>query len=262
MARPNLLRQKLEAGRTCTGPLFQEFWSPELVEFCGHAGFDYVVLDGEHAAIDPQMARHLIRAAQVVGVTALVRVPRPDAGLILQYLDAGAEGLILAHCNTSGDAEALVSACKYPPRGVRGAANPIRARDARNPQGAREHIEIADREVMCLGLIEEPRAVQNLPAMLGVEGFDGCFIGPGDLSLTMGRAYFGGVAVHPEVEAVVEGATHAILAAAKIVMRGAATPAEARALSQRGVRMISVDIGLLLRQASDQFLGAFRDART
>ena len=75
MARPNRLREKLAAGRTCVGPLFQEFWSPELFEFCALAGFDFLIADGEHAGVDPQGVRELARAAQGAGATALARVP-------------------------------------------------------------------------------------------------------------------------------------------------------------------------------------------
>ena len=162
MARPNRLRAKLATGQTCIGPLFQEFWSPELFEFCGLAGFDYVVLDGEHAGVDPQTARQLARAAQGAGITALARVPRGEPSVVLQYLDAGVEGLILPHCNTAADAEAFVSACKYPPRGIRGAASSSRAAGYGFTQTPREHLEQADREVLCLGLIEEPQAVDHL----------------------------------------------------------------------------------------------------
>lgn len=258
MARPNLLRQRLASGRTCIGPIFQEFWSPELFEFCGLAGFDYAILDGEHAGVDPQTARGLVRAAQGVGITALARVPRGEPSLVLRYLDAGVEGLILPHCNTAADAEAFVSACKYPPRGIRGAASSSRAAGYGFTQTAREHVEQADREVLCLGLIEEPRAVEHLPEILKVDGFDGCFIGPGDMALLLGRDYFGGPTMHPAVRALVDRALALTLEAGKLVMLPAATGAEARAWAQRGVRLITLNIGALVRRAIDDYFAAFR----
>ena len=81
MARPNRLREKIAAGKTCVGPLFQEFWSPELFEFCAMAGFDFVIADGEHAGVDPQGVRNLARAAQGAGATALARVPNGEPSL-------------------------------------------------------------------------------------------------------------------------------------------------------------------------------------
>lgn len=258
MARSSLLRQKLALGRTCFGPLFQEFWSPELFEFCALAGFDFVVADGEHAGVDPQTVRNLARAAQGAGATALARIPAPVPWLALQYLDAGVEGLILAHCNSAADAEAFVSACKFPPRGIRGAANSSRAAGYGFTQTPTAHLEQADREVLCLGLIEEPRAVEALPAILAVEGLDGCFVGAGDLALTMGRQYFGGAATHPEVQRLVDRAIDQTLAAGKLVMLPAATGAEARAAASRGVRLVTMNFGVLARRAIAEYLAAAR----
>lgn len=258
MARPNLLRRKLAEGRTCVGPLFQEFWSPELFEFCGLAGFDYVIADGEHAGVSPPMTRDLARAAQGAGITALARVPRPEPSLILRYLDAGVEGLILSHCNTVADAEAFVSACKYPPRGIRGAASSSRAAGYGFTQGPLEHVEQADREVICLGLIEEPRAVENLPKILQVDGLDGCFIGAGDMALVMGREYFGGPTTHPEIQTMVDHAVALTLGAGKLVMLPAPTGAEARALARRGVRLITLNFGGLVRVAIGEYFAQLR----
>ena len=259
MARTNLLKRKLAEGKTCIGPLFQEFWSPELFEFVGLAGFDYVIVDGEHAGVDPQTARNLVRAAQGVGITALARVPRADAALILQYLDAGVEGLILAHCNTAADAEAFVSACKYPPRGIRGAAGSSRAAGYGFTQRrSLEHVEAADREVLCLGLIEERPGIENLPEILKIDGFDGCFLGAGDLALTMGRQYFGGPGTHPEVQALIDRALNQTLQAGKLVMLPTPNGDEAHALAERGVQLITLNFGAIVRKAIENYLGAAR----
>ena len=92
------------------------------------AGFDFVIADGEHAGVDPQGVRNLARAAQAGGATALARVPNGEPSLVLRYLDAGVEGLVLAPLRTAAvDAEGLVPASRYPPRGVRGAASTSRA---------------------------------------------------------------------------------------------------------------------------------------
>jgi 2-keto-3-deoxy-L-rhamnonate aldolase RhmA len=257
VARPNLLRRKIAEGRACVGPLFQEFWSPELFEFCGLAGFDYVVLDGEHAGIDPQTARGLARAAQGVGITALARIPNGEPSLVLRYLDAGIEGLILPHCNSGADAEAFVRACKYPPRGIRGAASSSRAAGYGFTQTPREHLEQADREVLCLGLIEEPRAVEHLPEILKVDGLDGCFIGAGDMALTLGREYYGGAGTHPEVQRLVDRAQALTLEAGKLVMLPAADGAQARRLAERGAHLVTLNIGALMRRACEEYLTAF-----
>jgi len=258
MARANRLRVKLAAGRTCIGPLFQEFWSPELFEFCALAGFDFVIADGEHAGVDPQAVRNLARAAQGAGATALARVPNGEPSLVLRYLDAGVEGLILPHCNSAADAEGLVRASRYPPRGIRGAASSSRAAGYGFTQTSGEHLTQSDREVLCLGLIEEPRAVEALPEILRVDGLDGCFVGAGDMALTLGRQYYGGPTMHPDVRRLVDRAIDLTLAAGKVVMYPAATGTEAQAMSQRGVRLITMNFGALARRAISEFLGAAR----
>jgi 4-hydroxy-2-oxoheptanedioate aldolase len=258
MTRPNRLRAKLAAGQTCVGPLFQEFWSPELFEFCALAGFDFVIADGEHAGVDPQAVRNLIRAAQGVGATALARVPNGEPSLVLRYLDAGVEGLILPHCNSAADAEGLVRASRYPPHGIRGAASTSRAAGYGFAQTPLEHLAQSDHEVLCLGLIEEPRAVEALPDILRVEGLDGCFVGAGDMALTLGRQYYGGPTMHPDVRRLVDRAIDLTLAAGKVVMYPAATGAEAHVMSQRGVRLITTNFGALARRAIADFLGAAR----
>jgi 4-hydroxy-2-oxoheptanedioate aldolase len=261
MARPNLLRQKIGAGQHCVGPLFQEFWSPELFEFVGLAGFDFVVADGEHAGVDPQTVRNLARAAQGVGATALARVPNGEPSLLLRYLDAGVEGLILPHCNSAEDAEAFVRACKYPPRGIRGAASSSRAAGYGFTQTPTEHLLQADREVLCLALIEEARAVERLPTILAVNGLDGCFVGAGDMALILGRAYFGGPSTHPEVQRLVDQAVDQTLRAGKLLMLPAATGAQARAAAERGAHLVTFNMGAnLLRRACEEYLAAFRGA--
>jgi 4-hydroxy-2-oxoheptanedioate aldolase len=112
--------------------------------------------------------------------------------------------------------------------------------------------------VLCLGLIEEPRAVEALPEILRVDGLDGCFVGAGDMALTLGRQYFGGAAMHPEVRRLVDRAIDLTLEAGKVVMYPAATGAEARTMSQRGVRLITMNFGALARRAIAEYLGTLR----
>jgi 4-hydroxy-2-oxoheptanedioate aldolase len=259
MARTNLLREKLAAGKTCFGPIFQEFWSAELFEFCGLAGFDYLIVDGEHAAVDPLRAKELARAGQGVGVTVLARVPRNEPSLILQFLDAGVEGLILPHCNSAADAEAFVSACKYPPRGIRGASSTSRAAGYGFTQrSSLDHVAAADQEVLCLGLIEEPRGVENLAEILAVDGLDGCWVGFGDLALALGREYYGGPGIHPEVQKLVDRALDLTIAAGKLAMIVAPSAAEAPPLAARGVQLLTLNFGALVRRGIDEYLGTAR----
>jgi 4-hydroxy-2-oxoheptanedioate aldolase len=165
---------------------------------------------------------------------------------------------VLPHCNTAADAEAFVRAAKYPPRGIRGAASTSRAASYGFTQTPKEHLEQSDREGLLLGLIEEPQAVANLPDILKVDGLDGCFVGAGDMALILGRQYYGGPGTHPEVRALVDRAVDLILGAGKVVMIPVTSGAEARTWSERGVRMITMNFGAVVRRALDEFFTGYR----
>ena len=260
--RPNQLRTSIAAGRPVFGPILQEIPdSPDLVEFFGAAGFDFVVIDAEHGGVDIGTARHLARAADASGLTPLARVPSVDDGQILALLDSGVQGIVLAHCNTVEDAESLVRAVKYPPRGLRGAATGSRAALYGYGPSAREKLAIADDATMCIGLIEEVRALEAVAGMLAVDGFDGCFLGAGDMSLSMGRDFYGGAQTHPDVAAAIDGARRETLAAGKLVMEPAGSGAAARALVDKGVQIVVLQFGQFLRAAADAYLSTARGER-
>src|ERR1700737_1206660 len=188
----NLLRRKLAAGQAVIGPLLQEIpSSPELVEFLVAAGFDYVIVDGEHGGVSTEVCRDLVRAAESMGGCALARVPNADTARILAFLDQVVQGIVLAPCRGVADAEALVRAVKYPPRGVRGAASGSRAARYGYGGSTRDHVSTSNAETMCFGLIEDPEAVPHVQEMLAIDGFDGCFLGAGDMALSRGLKYLG-----------------------------------------------------------------------
>ncbi len=259
--RPNPLREKIANGQAVIGPLLQEIPdSLDLVEFMGCAGFDYVMIDGEHCGVHPERMRDLARAAEAGGIPILARVPDADPTRILSFLDAGAMGIVLAHCNTAEDAEAMVQASKYPPRGIRGAFSGGRATKFGYAMPIREWLDFADRETICLGLIEEQRALANVPAMLEIDGFDGCFLGAGDMALSMNRDYLGARPAHPEVQKAINQVRDQTLAAGKWVMAPAGSGAVAREFIAQGMQMVVVQFGQFFRAACDGYLAEARKA--
>src|SRR5207237_778863 len=174
------------------------------------------------------------------------------------FLDAGAMGIVLAHCNTVEDAEAMVQASTYPPRGIRGAFSGGRATKFGYAMPIREWLDFADRETICLGLIEEQRAVPNLKAMLEIDGFDGCFLGAGDMALSINRDYLGVRPAHPEVQKLIDQVRDETLAAGKLVMAPAGSGAVARDLIAQGMQMIVVQFGQFFRAACDSYLAEAR----
>ena len=124
--RPNSLKAKLKAGQRVVGALIT-INSPELVETFGHLGYDFVFIDGQHGGLGVETARELIRAAELTGMTPLVRVRKNDAAEILEYLDQGAGGVIVPDVMSAADVEAAAKATRYPTRAARAAPWACRA---------------------------------------------------------------------------------------------------------------------------------------
>lgn len=149
-------------------------------EVMARAGFDYVCVDTQHGAVEYQAAVELIRAIEHGGSTPIVRVPWNEPGIIGKMLDAGAEGIIVPMVNTVAEAEAAVRACRYAPNGSR-SFGPTVARIRRD-----DYVAWAEEHVAVIPMIETREAVENLPAILEVPGIDAVYVGPADLSLTLG----------------------------------------------------------------------------
>jgi 4-hydroxy-2-oxoheptanedioate aldolase len=191
---PGLLR----SGRALKG-MFIGTPVPALVEMAGHAGFDFVVVDNEHGNSTLESTEHLIRAAKGVGILPVVRTLEPA---INHVLDLGASGMIVPAVNTAEKAKRIVDAAKYPPVGTRGAAFATRA-GGFGFFGGEAQIKAANEGIAVMVMIETMEAIRNLDAILEVKGIDCAFVGPNDLSFSMGLA---GQTTHQEVRTAVEGA--------------------------------------------------------
>jgi 4-hydroxy-2-oxoheptanedioate aldolase len=145
-------------------------------------GFDSVTLDMQHGAVDINDIVSLLQAVQLAGPTAMVRVPWNDPGSIMRVLDAGAYGVICPMINTKAEAEAFVQSGRYPPLGGR-SNGPFRASQFAGADYQKE----ANSEILLFAMIETREALKNLDAILSVPGLDGTYIGPTDLSLSMGK---------------------------------------------------------------------------
>ncbi|MEM8706744.1 MAG: aldolase/citrate lyase family protein [Actinomycetota bacterium] len=149
-------------------------------EVMARAGFDYVCVDTQHGTVEYQITVELIRAIEHGGSIPIVRVPWNEPGIIGKMLDAGAEGVIIPMVNTPEEAEAAVKACRYAPEGSR-SFGPTIGR-IRRP----DYVEWARENVAVIPMIETLEAVENLPDILEVPGIDAVYVGPADLSLTLG----------------------------------------------------------------------------
>jgi 4-hydroxy-2-oxoheptanedioate aldolase len=181
--RPNPVRRKLEAGDAVLGAALQ-IDSPWLVEILALAGFDYVLLDGEHGFVQRDLAL-LVLAAQGAGIVPIVRVPSHDRGFLLPALETGAGGVQVPMVESAADAARLVQETKYAPLGRRGFSGATRA--ARyGRRTSREVAEAGNRDTLLVVQLETARAVQNAPEIAQVPGVDVVFVGPADLAQSMG----------------------------------------------------------------------------
>ena len=152
-------------------------------EIFAHAGFDWLTIDMQHGLIDYQVAVTMLQAISATETVPIVRVPWNEPGIIMKALDAGAYGVIVPMVNTRAEAEAAVAACRYAPRGIR-SYGPMRA----PLYAGRDYFAHADDTVLCVPMIETKEAVENLDEILAVPGIDAVYVGPADLSVSLGLA--------------------------------------------------------------------------
>lgn len=250
----NQVRRKIKQGEPALG-VFVGWPSPDLVEFCGHLGFDWAFIDAEHGSIGRESCELLVRACQLTGMTPIVRVPENNVGVILSYLEAGALGIIVPHINSAADAQAAVGAVKYNPLGRRGAGSTTRVANYGLTQTPTEYFQQANDETMVIALVEEIEGVRNLDEILEVDGLDVVGIGPGDLAMTLG---FPGQINHPEVRKLVEEAEEKIVASGKVLDAVVGDAAGAQAALARGALLIAVSSGALLGAAGRSYLETVR----
>ena len=183
---------ELHLGAEPTVGSWLQLADPALTEMMASAGFDWLCIDLEHTTTSIAQAGELIRIGSLAGVPMLVRLSGHDPTQIKRVLDAGAQGIIAPQVNTAAEAARIVEAAFYPPAGTRGVGL---ARAQGYGTGFDEYLGQA-REIVVIAQIEHIDAVENLGAILDVDGIDGFFVGPYDLSASLGRP---GDLEHPDV---------------------------------------------------------------
>lgn len=188
-AKVNRILQALKQGRVSLGVNVQTN-SPEIVEMVGLSGYDHVMIDWEHGSFGTDSVVSMIRAAEVTGVTPIVRIPSNSEVWIKRVLDAGALGVVVPHVSTKEKAEAAVQAARYRSQrgGSRGACPSVRAAGHLSSNW-REFSEWSNENIFVALAIESPLGVANVEEILSVPGLDALFLGTFDLAHDMG--YFG-----------------------------------------------------------------------
>ena len=246
-APKNTFKQALADGEKQIG-CWMSFADGQVAEIMGTAGFDWLVIDGEHAPNDIRSIRDQLMALAASPSHPVVRVPVGETWMIKQVLDAGAQTVLVPIVESAEQARELVRACHYPPKGARG----VGATAARATMfgSVTEYIQTADQEVCLLVQVENRAGMAALDEILQVEGIDGVFIGPADLSTDMGHQ---GNSAHPEVRAAIADAITRIKAAGIAPGILGTTDEATQTYADMGAQFLAVgiDVMVLARNARD-----------
>jgi len=200
------LRKRVLAGECVYGTMIRQARDPGAPTVFAAAGYDFVFIDMEHGNYSMETMADLIRGAKSAGIASIIRVPHLETFFISRILDAGAEGIMVPMTSTKRQAEEVVRFSKYTPLGQRGFGTQTGQTDYK-PLKASEAMREANEHTLIVAQIETPEAIENIDAILEVEGIDVGLIGPNDLSISMGMTdQMGSEIITKAIEKVVESA--------------------------------------------------------
>lgn len=218
----NALKEKIARGERTLGTFF-ELGSATAVQCLGLAGLDYIIIDTEHGPFDPERALEFVRTAKLCNITPLARVQEISRASILKLLDVGAMGLVVPCVNSVEEAKKIVEYGKYMPLGSRGVANTAGSGfwyEEYAQQGLPHYFEVSNRETLLLPQCETLGFLENIEEIVALDGVDGIYVGPFDLSCALGIP---GEFSKPEFQAALRRVQSACRAAGKPAFIYAAT---------------------------------------
>jgi len=211
MLRTNSLKKAFASQKPQFG-CFLKFSDADSAEMIGQIGYDFCVVDGEHASFAPREITHILRACELADMPCIIRTPGLDRGFILSVLDSGAAGVQVPNIDTAEQASSLISMAKYMPVGTRGFAPTTRAAGFGFGFSPAEYTEHANNTTVTVAHCESKTSAENLDAILAVSGLDVVFVGPMDMSQSFGKT---GQTGDTEVKSVIENALTRIAVAGK-----------------------------------------------
>jgi len=257
MIATNRMKKKITRGKPVVG-MFVMFHCCAIVEIIGKAGFDFIVIDMEHGSFDMQSVENLTRAAEVAGITPIVRVPGNEATIILRVLETGAKGVMVPHVDTAEEARKCVSAAKYAPVGARGAGYLTRAAGYFTSD-PKTYCTQANNQTMIIGMIESEEGTKNIDAICSTSGMDAFFIGPYDLSQSLGHP---GEVHLPAVEERIVRTAQSIQEKGYVAGIYVDNPDDAKKWLERGSQIIACGVdALIFRNGCDSLRGEFEEIR-
>jgi 2-keto-3-deoxy-L-rhamnonate aldolase RhmA len=246
--RTNTTKAKLAEGKVVFGAIISRF-APDQVELFGALGYDFVMIDCEHGPMDLDEVEHMVRAAEVFGITPITRIPNHADSTILQFLDRGVQGIIVPHVNTQEAAEGVARAARYHPEGHRGMGSG-RAHDYGVGVSREDSTRWINANLLVIPMIEETEAVDNLDGILKVPGVDVLHVAASDLTQSMG--YPGAAAVRQLMRQVISK----IRAGGKLAGVGGNSPADAAGVAEfikGGANFVTISALGLLRLGAEDF---------
>jgi 4-hydroxy-2-oxoheptanedioate aldolase len=182
--RKNKLRETLRSGKVAIGTCVDSF-SPATVEVAGYSGLDFVRIDTEYSWRSDDSLEHMLRAAAIADITAMVRIYKGNPYLASKVLQAGAGALLVSDIESYQEAVAVVNASKFAPKGVRGYSSFSFAAKW-GTGGGKEWVEWSDSEIMVGVMVENTRIMKDLDEIFAIDGLDYCLFGPADFSMSLG----------------------------------------------------------------------------
>jgi 4-hydroxy-2-oxoheptanedioate aldolase len=250
---PNAFKAALRERRPQIG-LWSSLCSNLVAELLARTGYDWIVIDSEHAPNDPIDVLHQLQAMTGGSAEPMVRVQWNDPVLIKRILDVGGRTLLVPFVQSAEEARHAVAATRYPPGGIRGVSVAPRANYFGRVPG---YLLNAERDICIIVQLETRTALGELEAIAAVDGIDGLFIGPSDLAADLGHL---GNNAHPDVQGTIADACRRIVAAGKPAGILAPVEADARRFFQMGFTYVAIgsDVGLLA-SASASLLARMRE---
>lgn len=235
---------------------FVTFAHPDIAEFTAMLGFDFLLIDNEHGVMEQSVLADMVRASQCAGVPAVVRCTEKSYDHIQKALDFGANGIQIPLVNTAEDARQVVSMSLFPPEGKRGVAFLPRAAGFGLAEDKKAYLARANASRMLCCQVETKEALKNLDEILTVEGIDVFFIGPGDLSASVGMN-----TTDSEFLALVETSIKKITAAGRTAGYYVGSAAAARQAMDWGVKYLVTAITPYMAAGARKFLDDVRTGK-
>lgn len=247
--KENRLKQKIQSGQPALG-CFTRCMDLDMTELLCMQGFDFLVFDGEHGTLEPRDCQFMTRCTELHQVTSIMRIPTNQQLIIPKFMDTGVQGLLMPLVNSVDHAETVVRWAKFPPIGQRGLAG-SRAAEYGQRMPLEEYTRFANENIFVVVQIETVAAMDALPDILKVKGVDAVFVGPTDLSQSLGVT---GQLQHPKMQQALDQIAKQVSDSDKALGLMVTGSEMAEQWIERGAQLLSVTLESRIKEGCEAFL--------